>query len=155
MLDFVKTILRGQFEASLSMLDRCIRTCPPEHWDGVVGARTFRQVAYHTLYYTDLYLSPGKDALERRDLHRRGSELNQEEIRAYLKVCRRKAVAMLAAENAASLQADSEFSRLSLSRGELHLYNIRHVQHHSGQLSAYLRRFVRDGKLPWIKSGWR
>jgi hypothetical protein len=41
----------------------------------------------------------------------------------------------------------------------LHIYNIRHVQHHSGQLSAYLRRIgagINDPKaLPWIGTGWR
>ena len=55
----------------------------------------------------------------------------------------------------ASFQNESGFSRLPFSRGELHLYNIRHVQHHVGQLSAYLRRIVEDGEQWWVKTGWR
>jgi uncharacterized damage-inducible protein DinB len=48
---------------------------------------------------------------------------------------------------------------VDLSRGELHIYNIRHVQHHAGQMSAYLRRVdgaLADPKaLPWVGTGWR
>jgi hypothetical protein len=55
MIDYFKTILRGHFEASLCMLDKCIRECPPEHWESKIANGTFRQVAYHTLFYSDLY----------------------------------------------------------------------------------------------------
>jgi len=165
MIDYLKTVLTRQYEASLCMLAGCLRRCAPEHWEGQIGNGTFRQVAYHTLYFTDLYLSRGKAALEQREFHRRGGSrrigadpdggLAQAETLAYLAVCRRKAVETLAAETLESLQGPSGFSKLRFSRGELHLYNIRHVQHHAGQLSAYLRRAADDGKGSWIKSGWR
>jgi uncharacterized damage-inducible protein DinB len=65
----------------------------------------------------------------------------------------------IAAETLQSLQAPSGFEWIKFSRGELHLYNIRHLQHHAGQLSACLRRLnpsLRDrNSLPWIGSGWR
>jgi uncharacterized damage-inducible protein DinB len=165
MIDYLKTVLTGQFEAALCMLNRCVRNCPPEHWDGKIANGTFRQVAYHTLFYVDLYLSPNEEAFELRELHRRGGDrrfgaaadggLTKEETLAYLAICRQKAVETLASETLESLQGPSGFARLSFSRGELHLYNIRHVQHHTGQLSAYLRRVVKDGKGWWVGSGWR
>jgi len=165
MINYLKTVLTGQFEASLCMLGGCVRKCPAEHWEGKVGNGTFRQVAYHTLYFVDLYLSPGPRALEPREFHRRGGSrrigadpgggVSQAETLAYLAVCRRKAVETLAAETLESLQGPSGFSKLRFSRGELHVYNIRHVQHHTGQLSAYLRRVADDGKGSWVKSGWR
>ena len=165
MIDYLKTVLTRQYEASLCMLDGCVRRCPAEHWEGKIGNGTFRQVAYHTLFFTDLYLSRAKAALEQREFHRRGGSrrigadpdggLAQVETLAYLAVCRRKAVETLAAETLESLQGPSGFSKLRFSRGELHLYNIRHVQHHTGQLSAYLRRVADDGKGAWVKSGWR
>jgi uncharacterized damage-inducible protein DinB len=164
-MEYIKTILTGQFEAALCMLNQCIRACPEEHWEDKIANLTFRQVAYHTLYFVDLYLSPGKEAFELRALHRRGGDeqsptvtsagLSKDETLAYLAICRQKAVATLASETRESLQGASGFARLPFSRGELHLYNIRHVQHHTGQLSAYLRRIVPDGKRSWIKSGWQ
>jgi hypothetical protein len=45
MIDLVKKILAGQFEASLCMLDQCVQKCPPEHWEGKIASHTFRQVA--------------------------------------------------------------------------------------------------------------
>ena len=34
MTDYLKTILTGQYEASLAMLRECVRMCRPEHWEG-------------------------------------------------------------------------------------------------------------------------
>ena len=38
-------------------------------------------------------------------------------------------------------------------RAEPHLYNLRHVKHHAGQLSTSLRRIGVD--TAWARSGWR
>lgn len=163
MIDYVRKILAGQFEASLCMMSDCLEKCPPEHWDGAIGKYPFWHVAYHTLIYTDLYLSPVEKAFTFRDIHPRGqSEFDDEypsrrfeqtELVEYLGVCRRKAAETLAAETPGSLAADSGFPWLPFSRGELHLYNMRHVQHHTGQLSAFLRRVGAEPR--WVKSGWR
>src|SRR5689334_21207871 len=125
MIEYLKAILTGQFEASLCMLDRCIRRCRDKHWEGRIGNRTFSQVAYHTLYFVDLYLSPGADCFEPRDFHRRaggkrlgdGGSLTRDETRAYLAICWEKAIEALAAETLESLQGLSGFSRLPFSRG--------------------------------------
>ena len=165
MIEYLKTILTGQFEAALCMFNQCVGKCPPEQWEGKIANDTFRQVAYHTLFFVDLYLSPREEAFELRDLHHRGGDersstatstgLSKDETLSYLAVCRQKAVATLAAETRQSLEGPSGFARLPFSRGELHMYNIRHVQHHTGQLSAYLRRIVDDGKGWWVKTGWQ
>jgi hypothetical protein len=165
MIDYLKTILTGQFEAALCMLNDCIRKCPPEHWEGKIANDTFRQITYHTLFFVDLYLSPNEAAFTLRELHERGGDersntkastgLTKEESLAYLAICREKALATLTAETPESLQRESGFSWIPFSRGELHLSNLRHVQHHTGQLSAYLRRIVEDGERWWVKTGWR
>src|SRR5262245_30505957 len=72
MIDYFKTVLTDQFEASLCMLDKCIRECPPEHWESKIANGNFRQVAYHTLFYGDLYLCPSLEAFEPTEVHRRG-----------------------------------------------------------------------------------
>lgn len=165
MIEYVKTILTGQFEAALCMLNDCLRKCPPEHWEGKIANHTFQQVAYHTLFYVDLYLSPSEAVFQLRDCHQRGGDersntapstgLTKDETLAYLAICRQKSLETLASETLESLQRESGFSWLPFTRGELHLYNIRHMQHHTGQLSAYLRRIVEDGERWWVRTGWR
>jgi hypothetical protein len=165
MIGYVKAILKGQFEAALCMLNECVQKCPQEHWEGKIANESFRQVVYHTLFFVDLYLSASETAFQLRDCHRRGGDervdtapstgLSKDETLAYLALCRQKLLDTLACETAESLQGASGFSRLPFSRGEVHLYNLRHVQHHTGQLSAYLRRIVVDGERWWVKTGWR
>ncbi len=171
MVEYIKTILTNQFEAALCMLDQCIGACPPELWEGKIANGTFRWVAYHTLFWLDLYLSPGdEDAFVLRDFHHFGGDeredtlgpgpgLSKEETLAYVLICRQKLLEVLAAETAESLQGPSGFPHRPDTRGELYIYNLRHVQHHTGQLSAYLRRVDPDRNhsedLPWVGSGWR
>jgi uncharacterized damage-inducible protein DinB len=168
MIEYFRKILAAQFEASLCMMNQCVAACQPDHWQGRIANDTFRQIAYHTLFATDLYLSPSEEAFKLRNFHRHGGDergqtispgLNKDETLTYVAICRQKAFDALEAETLESLQGPSGFSWRKFSRGELHVYNIRHIQHHVGQLSAYLRRVdevQRDPKaLPWIGSGWR
>ena len=168
MIEHLRQILTAQFEAALCMLNQCVAACPPEHWEGKIANDRFRHVSYHTLFFTDLYLSPGEQAFTLRDLHARGGDergptlspgLSREETLGYLAICRRKMIETFAAETPQSLQGPSGFPWLKFSRGEAHLYNLRHVQHHTGQLSAYLRRVepaLSDRQaLPWVRTGWR
>jgi hypothetical protein len=63
----------------------------------------------------------------------------------------------MAAETEQSLRAACKFAwlaRLSMSRAELHVYNIRHIQHHAAKLSLRLRLdYGLD--IRWVGSGWR
>jgi hypothetical protein len=169
MTQYIAQMLISQFEAALCMLNQCIAACPPEHWEGKIASGTFRWVAYHTLFFTDLYLSPSAEAFELRELHRRGGDeredvqcrgLDRNEALAYVTLCREKLHAALAMETLESLQGRSGFPWYQTTRGELHLINIRHIQHHTGALYAYLRRVDEsfqepDSPLRWIGSGWR
>src|SRR6266536_1815743 len=166
-MGYLNQILRNQFDAALCMFNQCIAACPQEHWEGKIANGTFRWVAYHTLFFVDLYLSPSEDAFELRELHRIGGDerepvtcigLNKDETLAYVPICRAKMIQTIDSETPESLAGPSGFSYRKFSRGELHINNIRHVQHHGGQLSAYLRRAVPTldhGALPWSSSGWR
>jgi hypothetical protein len=167
MINYVKQVLVGQFEASLAMLSQCVEACPPEQWEGRIANETCRWVAYHALFFTDLYLSSNENAFQLRELHQRGGDerqpiatlgLSQDEALAYVPLCRQKMLESIAAETEGSLSGPSGFSWYPVSRGELHLINIRHIQHHTGQLSAYVRRvdpLFGDGKrLKWIAGGW-
>jgi hypothetical protein len=167
MIEAVKQTIVGQFEAALAMLCHCVAACPAEHWEGRIANNTFRQVAYHALFFADFYLSPNEDAFQLRELHRRGGDerepvvspgLSKDETIQYAATCRQKAIDILSSETPETLIGPSGFSIRRISRLELHVYNIRHLQHHTGQLSAYLRRVnpsLGEQALPWIGAGWQ
>jgi len=169
MIDLYRHALVSQFDASLSMLEECLRACPDPHWDQKIAHYTFWQVAYHALCFVDVYLSPDDASWQpRRDpaapgggLHPAGrAELDEEfpsrrfekaELIGYIGICRDKLRAALAAETEPTLQGPSGFPHLKFSRAELHLYNLRHAQHHTGQLTASLRRA--GVQTRWVKAG--
>ena len=169
MTDYLNKVLKGQLEAALSMLSDCVALCPPEHWDAIIGKYPFWQVAYHTVCFADLYLSSSETVFEPRAIHPRGMQefddeypsrrFEQREIVEYLAVCRAKVSACFEAETREMLEGTSGFHRYPVSRGEMHIINIRHIQHHTAQLSASLRSigpaFQESGVLRWARTGWR
>lgn len=166
--DLFRKAVLGQFEAALAMLRQCIQQCPAELWESTVAEMTVRQIAYHTLFFVDVYLSPDEQAFTLRPLHEIGGDetqpvicpgLDQATTLGYLEVCLEKLRTTLAGETEETFRGESGFARLRFSRAELHLYNLRHVQHHTGQLSAHLRRLDENSRgresLRWISTGWR
>src|SRR2546421_12267102 len=124
MVELFKQLVTSQLEAALCMLHECIQACPDQHWEGKVGIDAFRQVAYHTLFFADLYLSPNEEAFTLRDLHQRGGDergptlspgLPKDQTLAYALLCREKAVEAIAAETPESLQGPSGFSWRKIS----------------------------------------
>jgi hypothetical protein len=163
-MSLLPAIIRSQFEAALSMLDECIRACPDQHWDGIIGKYPFWMVAYHTLCFVDLYLEPSETNFKTHPtLHPKGMQefddeypscrFTKPDLIQYSELCRDKLARQLAADTPESLAAPSGHTRRDFSRAELHLYSMRHVMHHTGQLSAFLRRVNID--THWAKSGWR
>jgi len=168
MLDYTKQILIAQFEAALAMLNQCIESCPLDHWEDKIAQGTFRWVAYHTLFFVDLYLSRDEESFVERELNLLGGDergsvvcvgLSKADTLTYLGICRQKMLETIPAVTEDSLRAPSGFEWYKITRGELHLVNIRHVQHHAGQLSAFLRRVVPECQdhraLPWAHTGWQ
>src|SRR3954468_17386062 len=99
MPSYLNLLLTPQFDAALCMLHHCLTACPPDHWDDKIANATLRQTAYHTLFFMDLYLSPGEHAFTLRDLHHIGGDergdpvspgLDPLETLAYLATCREK-----------------------------------------------------------------
>lgn len=168
MLDAVKQLLANQFEAVLCTLDLCVDRCPDRAWDAPVGNNPFCQVVFHALFFADYYLGPNADVFRRQPFHLAHGDffgdyeqLEDREpvslyergaVKEYLQQCRDKASEVIAAETAETLCGPSGFERRAFSRAELHVYNIRHIQHHAAQLSLRLRiDFGED--IPWVGSG--
>ncbi|TWT38512.1 hypothetical protein [Blastopirellula retiformator] len=75
-------------------------------------------------------------------------------LRRYIDHCRSKASDVVAAKSVEVLSAPCGFVPKTFSRGELHVYNIRHIQHHAARLILRLRlRF--DDDIPWLGTGWK
>ena len=166
-MPYLNDILAAQFEAALCMMHHCINACAARDWEGKIAHATFREIAYHTLFFADFYLSPSAESFQLRDLHHEGGDergpsvspgLAKPQTLSYLVICRDKARDTLPSESDGILQGPCGFPR-KISRGELHIYNIRHIQHHAGQLSAYLRRvdptLTDDRVISWVGSGWK
>src|SRR5262249_18513593 len=73
---------------------------------------------------------------------------------SYIQHVRGKAQDTIARESAEVLSGPSGFSWRKCSRAELHIYNIRHIQHHSAQLSLRLRLDT-DVDIPWVSHAWK
>jgi len=170
MIELFKRALVGQFGASLSMLNECVVQCPDECWEGHVGGYAFWHVAYHTLFYTDLYLSRDEQSFRLPSFHREDYQFfghrpwppfeaivaetpyAKEVILQYVGMCRDKASESIAAETAESLEGPCGFWWYELPRTEFHLNNLRHIQHHAAQLSLYLRKSA-GVEIDWVATG--
>jgi hypothetical protein len=153
------TALWPQFGAAIDMLDNALVACPDSLWREDVwqdpsvlsqGAE-FWYVAYHALFWLDLYLSrsakgfapPAPFGLEELDpagvLPAR--PYTREELRTYLAFARAKCHATI--DSLTDEQA-GQFVDIPWAQGrafsylELQLYNMRHVQEHAAQLCVFL-----------------
>lgn len=149
-----KAMLWSQFGASIDMLENAIRACPDELWRDRTQRPEFWYVAFHTLFFLDLYLSgttegfapPPPFTLDELDpagilperVYAKG------EILAYLDHGRAKGRATIAELTEEQAQHRCIFPWGELSFEELLWYNMRHVQHHAAQLNLILRQQVDD-----------
>ncbi len=159
----VKTVITSQYLASLEMMKEVVTKCPDEVWRNRKPTNQFWHVVYHALFYTHLYLQPQEADFTPWSKHRRnlnafepppwapeeevepGEPFSQTEILDYLALCQQEVHAQL---SNLDLEAASGFDWIPLNKLELQFYNIRHLQHHVGELSQ--RLWAEAG----IESGW-
>ncbi|HEX2980761.1 MAG TPA: DinB family protein [Anaerolineaceae bacterium] len=161
-----KTILRNQFGAAIEMFAQALRACPDEQWsarlwnDPQMPAEfsEFWYVAYHTLFWLDLYLSgtlegfvpPAPFTLAELDpagvLPDR--QYTKAELLAYLEHGRQKCQAVLSTLTAERAARICKFSWVEMSFAELLIDTLRHVQEHGAQLNMLL------GQTSGIASAW-
>jgi hypothetical protein len=141
-------VIGSQFEAAIDMLDSAITACPDELWRDRTHKPEYWYVAYHALFFLDLYLSgtidgfvpPAPFTLDELDpagiLPDRVYE--KHELKAYLEHSRAKCRATLQALTDERAYARCNFSWLDMTFAELVLDNMRHVQEHASQLLLIL-----------------
>jgi hypothetical protein len=160
-----KALIQSQYHAALDMLDEAIRACPPDLWTDPSFTNAFWHVAYHALFYTHLYLQQSGQTFvawhQHRDQyeflgdrlpwppHERpniGAPYTKEEVLDFMAFCRQEVDRQVPAVD---LEAGSGFDWLPFGKLELQFYNIRHLQHHTGQLSERLRTGAAIG-MRWV-----
>lgn len=169
MLDNFKSLILNQYEAAFRTLKHCIDQCPNEAWGKPVCNHQFCQSVFHGLFFADLYLGPNSDVVSDQDFHREQAAVfegyeemesgppnktyDREFIELYLEHCRDKARVVVAAFTEDKLKTKAGFSWIEGTAAEVHVYNIRHIQHHAAQLSLRLR-LDSIADVPWVRSGW-
>jgi hypothetical protein len=164
----LKPILKSQYHAGLTMLRDAVDRCPEELWSAAGHVSAFWQVAYHTVFFTHLYLHRDEAAFRpwaghQRDVqHQDGltgpsdptSRLpllprpySKVDVLSYWQLCDQmvdKAVDAMHLE-----AADCGFWWYPVSKFEHQLINLRHLQHHTAQLADRLRTAV-DEHVKWV-----
>jgi uncharacterized damage-inducible protein DinB len=154
-----KTTIWQQFGAAIDMLENAMNACPDELWSDRTREPQFWYVAYHILFWLDLYLSdtaeefapPPPFGLEELDPSGRLPErpYTKAQLNSYLHHGRNKCRAAIEALTDNKANQRFMFGRVDLSFAELLLYNLRHVQHHAGQLNLILRQTT-DSAPGWV-----
>ena len=145
----VKSALIDQYGAALEMLKQAIIQCPAASWNDTQDRKQFWQVAYHTLFYTHLYLHDNLKAFQPWAKHSKEAEhlgplhekaemvepYSRAEVLEFLELCRQTVEKNVSSQD---LEAESGFDWLPFNKLELQLYNIRHIQHHAAELIEWL-----------------
>lgn len=146
------------------MLKQTISKCPASIWSSPNDKTKFWHVAYHALFYTHLYLQDSLQTFIPWNKHRDeyqfigqvpwpphsppkiGEPYEKEDLLDFLAFCQHHVVERVPQLN---LEAPSGFEWLPCGKFELQIYNIRHLQQHTGELMERLGTRV-DVELNWI-----
>ena len=151
-----REIIWRQFGAAIDDLDNTIDACPDELWYARLWEHAsekpefsqFWYIAYHALFWLDLYLTgaeegfvpPAPFELIEQDDNGPIPErpYSKDELRAYLAECRGRCRATIEAMSDEAAQRRCSFGWGEVSFAELLLYTMRHVQGHAAQLNLLL-----------------
>ena len=170
-----RTALWRQFGAAIDMLENALMACPTPLWtqrlwrdppDHSLPSEfaEFWYIAYHTLFWLDLYLSGSREEEFVPSAPFIWTELDpavsperpytKEELHAYLVATRRKCHAQLSALTDERTHQAVEYpwaEGQAVSFLELQMYSMRHVQEHAAQLSLFLgQHAIQDEALDWV-----
>ena len=166
----LRRILKSQYHASLAMLRDAIEQCPDNLWLSTDYKNAFWQVAYHALFFTQVYLGKEEAAFRpwaqhQRDVqHQDGIEgagpsdpnsplpllpkpYTKAQVLEYWRLCDGmvdEAVDKLDLDN-----PECGFYWYKMSKLEHQFVNLRHIQHHEAQLADRLRSAANIG-IRWV-----
>ena len=146
-----------QFGAAIDMFENALIACPVASWEQRLWgdaaspetSAEFWHIAYHTLYWLDLYLTGSEVGFAPPPpfTHHPQQPYTKDEIQTYLAYTRERCqttIAALTDETAARPVGFPWMEGLTISFFELLLYTMRHVQEHAAQLSLFLGQHATD-----------
>jgi hypothetical protein len=156
----MKNVIWQQFGAAIDMLENAVTACPDDVWGQRIEHSEFWYLTFHSLFFLDLYLSdsdkgfipPAPFTLD--ELDERGllpdRVYTKDELLKYLGHGREKCRSAIASMTSERANQRCGFDWLDISVAELLVYNMRHVQHHAGQLNYILSS--KSGSAPrWVR----
>lgn len=158
----IKQSIWQQFGAAIDMLEDAIHLCPEDVWTVVLWNDTddarhgqFWFVAYHTLFWTDVFFTGTMDGFAPPPPFVRGvlpeQPYTKEQVLTYLGVCRAKCQSTIEAMTDEKAQQRCVFEWMSPTFLELQLHSMRHVQEHASQLALVLGQHGVTGQ-DWVVS---
>ena len=172
----IKAALTEQYRAGLAMLAQCVQNCPEDLWtssnpckDGERSIdRSFWRIAFHAVYFTNLYLGQDEDSfqpwpgrrpgwhdgmwskpwdLEPFELPADAEPQTKEEMLDYIAY-----VSGIIEPTVGELDLASSLSGFhwykNITKLSHQLLNVRHLQGHVGQLSELL--MLRGIDIDWV-----
>ena len=177
-IEALRATLKSQYQGALTMLRGAIEQCPDDLWAAEDHDCPYWQIAYHTLFYAHLYIQPTEHDFEAWEHHQTdiqyldrlpapaeienlieppdrkaqtGKPYTKAQLLEYWTFC--DSIVDPTVDKLDLLDADSGFSWKKMSRAEHQIASIRHIQHHTAQLSARLRDAGGEG-VGWISVVW-
>ena len=159
-MDALKVALISQYRASIQMLRKAIEVCSADLWDSEQYHNRTWHVVYHALYFTDLYLYQHLEDRKAGPFYRKGYQdleypnektpYQREEMLEYLQYVEDRIEPAVAALDLA--QEDCGFYWYKVNKLEHQLVNLKHLQHHIGQIQDRIRNHQNQG-IGWIRDG--
>jgi len=156
----LRTVLWHQFGAAIDTLENAMHACPDALWSDRSQRPEFWYLVFHTLFCLDLYLSEGEEGfappapftLDELDPAGVMPErpYTKVELQRYLDHCRARCRRVIEAMTDESAPVRWRLGPLESTVLEVHLYNMRHVQHHAAQLNLILRQQT-DSAPGWVR----
>ena len=161
----VQAALKCQYHAALAMLKQAIEKCPDDLWTGGDHPIPFWRVAYHTLFFTHLYLQSDHESFRAWEHHREECQFfdavpwpphrppkpaepyTKAQILEYWQFCDARVDADVDRLDLDAPQCG--FPWYKLPKLDHQINNIRHIQHHAALLAGRLHRALGTG-VEWI-----
>lgn len=163
----ITAIIVSQYKAGLGMLRHAIEKVPAAHWNTEDYSNANWQIAYHILWSVKFYLgansesySPWRNAIKgaeslggSQDWENPDEDVaieghhTKDELLSFIDDLENtlpQAIEML------PLNDNSGFEWYPYSRCELHINNIRHIQHHTAQIIERLKAKGITGFVWWV-----
>lgn len=152
----LKNGLKNQYHVGLAMLRQCVRLCPDDLWESGEHPRSTWRIAYHAAYYTHLYLHASRGSFTPWSEHVNDVSnlwgrpkvvpaISRESVLSYIEQINAETDTLV--DNMDLDAVSSGFALYKIPKLEHQFVNLRHLQHHIGQLSELL--MARGIEIDW------